>query len=161
MEQLVLAPASVYKKCLITQSVTKQEHPKYQPSQNPTYQIDSLKKEINKKLFSKADPLVDKILSSPRIRLSNSQTLILDVVETGIFLLDFPQQLRPENADIPDIYFTLLDPSGITPTLILNQNAKAKERGSYVPFKILTSEAAKAVHTRWRCLWVCAQLSES
>ena len=136
MEQFVLVPASVYNKSLITQSVTKQELPKYQPSQNPTYQVESLKKEVNKKLFSKADSLVDKILSCPRIKLSNSHTLILDRVETGVFLLDFAQQLRRKNADIPGIYFTLLDAAGICPTLILNQNAKAKERGSWVPFKI-------------------------
>ena len=136
MEQFVLVPASVYNKSLITQSVTKQELPKYQPSQNPTYQIDSLKKEINKKIFSKADSLVDKILSCPRIKLSNSQTLIFDGVETEFFLSDFAQQLRRKNADLPHIYFTLLDAAGISPTLILNQNAKAKETGSWVPFKI-------------------------
>ena len=136
MEQFVLVPASVYNKSLITQSVTKQELPKYQPLQNPTYQVDSLKKEINKKLFSKADSLVDKILSCPRVKLSNSQTLILDGVETEIFLSDFAQQLRRKNADIPDIYFILLDAAGKSPTLILNQNAKAKEKGSWVPLKI-------------------------
>ena len=86
MDQFVLVPVSVYNKSLITQSVTKQELPKFQPSQNPTYQVDSLEREINKKLFSKADSLVDKILCSPRIKLSNSQTLFLDGVETGIFL---------------------------------------------------------------------------
>ena len=130
MHQFILVPASVYNKSLITQTVTKQELPKYQHSQNPTYQIDSLKKEINKNLFSKADSLVDKILSCPRIKLSNSQTLILDGVETGIFLSDFAQQLRRKNADVPHIYFTLFDAADIFPTLILNQNAKAKERGS-------------------------------
>ena len=135
MEQFVLVPASVYNKSLFTQSVTKQKLTKYQPSQNPTYHIDSLKTEINKKLFSKADSLVDKILSCPRIKLSNSQTLILDGVETGFFVSNFAQQLRRKDADVPDIYFTLLDASGISPTLILNQNAKAKERGSWVPFK--------------------------
>ena len=129
MEQFFLVPASLYNKSLIAQSVTKQELPKYQPSQNPTYHIDSLKREINKKLFSKADSLVDKVLSRPRIKFSNSQTLILDGVETGIFLLDFAQQLRRKNADIPDIYFTLLDAAGTSPTLILNQNAEDKERG--------------------------------
>ena len=72
MDQFVLAPASVYNKSLITQSLTKQEPTKFQPSQNPTYQIDSLKKEINKNLFSKADSLVDKILSCPLIKLSTS-----------------------------------------------------------------------------------------
>ena len=132
MDQFVLVPASVYNESLTTQSVTKQEFPKYQPSQSPTYQIDSLKKELNKNLFSKADSLVDKILSSPRIKLSNSQTLVLNGIETGIFLSDFAQQLRRKNADVPDIYFTLLDAAGIPPTLILNQNAKAKERGSWV-----------------------------
>ena len=136
MDQFVLVPASVYNKSLITHSVTKQALPKYQPSQNHTYQIDSLKKEINRKLFSKADSLVDNILSSPRIKLSNSQTLLLDGVETGIFLSDFAQQLRRKDADVPDIYFTLLDAADISPTLNLNQNAKAKDRGSWVSFKI-------------------------
>ena len=88
MDQFVLVPISVYNKSLITQSVTKQEFPKYQPSQNPTYQNESLKKEINMKLFSKADSLVDNILSCPRIKLSKSQTLILDGIEFGIFLSD-------------------------------------------------------------------------
>ena len=136
MDQFVLVPASVYNKSLINQSVTKQELPKCQPSQNPTYQIDSHKKEIKKKLFSKADSLVDNILSSPRIKLSNSQTLVLDGVKIGIFLSDFAQQLRRKNADVPDIYFVLFDAAGISPTPILSQNAKARERGSWVPFKI-------------------------
>ena len=136
MEQFVLIPASVYNKSLITQSVTKQELPKYQPSQNPANQVDSLKKEINKKFYSKADSLVDKILSCPRIKHSISQTLNLDGVETGIFLLDFAHQLRRKNADVPFIYFTSLDAPGISSTMILNQNAKAKERRSWVPFEI-------------------------
>ena len=107
MEQFVLVPVSVYNKSLITQTVAKQELPKYQPSQNPKYQVDSLKKEINKKLFSKADSSVDKVLSCPRIKLSNSHTLFLDGVETGISLLDFAQQLRRKNADIADIFLYL------------------------------------------------------
>ena len=127
----------MYNKSLITQSVTKQELPKYQSSQNPTYQTDSLKKEINKNFFSKADSLVDIILfvisTYQDLKFTN---LILDGVETGIFLSDFAQQLRRKNAYVPDIYFTLLDAAGISPTLILNQNAKANKRGSWVPFKI-------------------------
>ena len=156
MGQFVLVPTSVYNKSLITQSVTKQEIPKYQPSQNPTCQVDSLKKEINKKLFSKADSLVDKIMSYPRIKLSNSQSSLLHGVEAGSFLLDFAQQLRRKNAEVPGIYFTLLDAAGISPTLILKQNAKAEERGSWVTFETRTSAAAKAVHTGRCCLWLCA-----
>ena len=61
MEQFVLVPASVYNKSVTTQSVTKQELPKYKTEQPPTYQIDSLQRNINKKLFGKADTLIDKI----------------------------------------------------------------------------------------------------
>ena len=135
MEQFVLDPVSVYKETLITQSSTKQETPRYQPLQNPTYEIDSLKKEMNKQIFAKADILVEKLLSCPRIKLSNSQTLNFDGVETGFFFSAIAQQLRCKNADVPDNYCILLDAAGTSATLNLNQNAKAKARGSWVPFK--------------------------
>ena len=47
-----------------------------------------------------------------------------------MLILDFTQQLRRKNADVPDIYFTLLNAAGISPSLVLNQNAKAKDRGT-------------------------------
>ena len=103
--------------------VTKQELPKYQADQNPAYKIDSSKK-INKNMFAKVDFLVDKILSCPRLKLSNSQPLIWDNVKTWLFLSNFAEQLRRKTADVPEIYFTLLDAAGITPTLVLNQSAK-------------------------------------
>ena len=116
IEQFVLVPVSVCNiKSLNTPSVTKQKLPKYQFNQNPTYQIDSLRKEINKKLFAKAHFLINKILSFQRTKLSNSQTLILDGEETGVFFSVFAQQLRRRNADVPEIYFILLDAAGITP----------------------------------------------
>ena len=138
MEQFVLVPASVYNKSLITQSVKKQELPKYQPSQNPTYQVDSFKKEINKKIFFQSRLFFSRqsFFSCPRIKLSNSQTLFLGGVVKGFSLFHFAQQLRRRNADIPKNYFTLLDAAGIPPTLILNLNATAKERGSWVPLTI-------------------------
>ena len=157
MELVVLVPSSLYNKSLNTQSVTKQELPKYQPLQNPTYQTDSLKKEINQK-NAKADSSVHKFVSCPRNKLSSSQTLIWDGTETGIFLSDFAQQLRRKNADVPDFYFTLLGAAGISPNL--NQNVKAKGTESCVFFKIGTSETAKALHTGWCCLWVSAQLKK-
>ena len=136
MEQSVLVPASVYNKRVTAQSLAKQDFPKYKTEQPPTYQIDSLKRDINKKLFGKADPLIDKTLSCSRIRLSNSQTIILDGVDTGVLISDFTLHLRRKNSDVPDFYFTLLDAAGLSPSLDFNQNAKAKDRGSWVPFKI-------------------------
>ena len=70
-------------------------------------------------------------MSCPDIKLSNSKTLILVAVETRFFQLDFAQQVCRKNAHAPDIYFTLIDAAGISSTLTLNQNAKAKERGRW------------------------------
>ena len=123
----------MYNKSVTAQPVTKHELSKYKPEQPPTYQFDSLN--LNRKLFGKADTLIDKILSCSRIKLSNSQTIILDDVDTGVLISDFNQHLRRKNADVPDIYFTLLDAAGISPSLLTNQNAKAKDRGSWVLFK--------------------------
>ena len=106
MEQFILVPASVYNKSVTTQSVTKQELPKNKAEQPPTYQFDSLKRDINKKLFGKADTLLDKFLSCFRITLSSSQTIILDGVDTAVLISDFTLHLRLKNADVPDIYFT-------------------------------------------------------
>ena len=131
MKQFVLVPVSVYNKTVTTQSVTKQEFPKYKAEQPPTYQSDSLKRDINKKHFGKADSLIDKIFSCSGIKLLNSQTKILDGVDTGVLTLDFTLHLRRKNAEVPDIYFTLLDAAGVSPSLVSNQNAKAKDRGSW------------------------------
>ena len=94
MVQFVLVPASVYNKSLTTQSVTKQELPKYKTEQPPTYQIISLKRDLNKKRFGKADSLIDKVLSCSRIKLSNSQTIVLDGVDAGVLISDFTLHLR-------------------------------------------------------------------
>ena len=108
--------------------------PKYQPQQTATSQVDSLKKDINKKLFAKADSLVDTLLASPRIKLSLSNTIVLDGTDTGVLLQDFAQHLRRKNADVSDIYFTLLDAADISSCIVLNQNVK--ERGNWIPLKI-------------------------
>ena len=128
MEQFVLVPASGYNKS--AKSVTKQELPKYKAEQPPTYQIDSLN--LNKKLFGKADLLIDKTLSRSRIKLSNPQSIILDGVDTGVLISDFTQHLRRKNADAPDIYFTLIDAAGRSPLQFLTRMPKLKidEAGS-------------------------------
>ena len=116
----------MYNKSVTAQSVTKQELPKFKTEQPPTYQIESLKRDITKKVFDNADNLIDETLSCSRIKLSNSQTTILDVGDTGVLISDFTLHWRRKNADVPDIYFTLLNAAGISPSLVFNQNAKAK-----------------------------------
>ena len=62
MEQFVFVPASLYNNNLTTQSFAKQELTKYKTEPPPTYQIDSLKRDINNKLIGKTDTLTDTIL---------------------------------------------------------------------------------------------------
>ena len=88
---------------------------------------------------------------------------MLNGLETGVLLSDFAQQFRRKNKDVPDIYFfyfTLIDAADISPTLVLNQNAEAKERGSWVFFQKWSSEISKVLQAEWCFFLVCAQLSE-
>ena len=155
MQQFILLPVSLYKESLVAQSFTKQEFPANQTLQHPTYQIDSREREKNKKLSAKAGSSVDKILPRPRFKLSGSLTSILDGVKTGFFLLQFAQQLRRKNANIPDVYFTLFDAARICPTLILNQNAKADV------FQNKNARSCKKCRRTGGNLWVCAQFVEN
>ena len=136
MKQFVLVPLSDYHSSNNPTIVRKQELPKYKPDQTPTYHKDTLKKEINQQLSTSASPLVNKILESRLIKLSNSNTLILDGTDTGGLLKDFAQPLKRKNVPVPDIYFTLLDAASITPDIVVNSHAKGTERGAWIPFKI-------------------------
>ena len=68
-------------------------------------------------------------------------------MEIEFSMSDFAQQLRYENADVPDLYFyfTLFDAAGISPNLVLNeipkQSQKREENG--VLFKTGMSDTAK------------------
>ena len=134
MDQFVLVLASEYSKSL---SPSQLQIIKFQSSKLykiPRTKLIHISKDINKLLFAEPDSLVDKILSCPRVRLPNSQTLKLDGLKLGIFLSDFAQQLRRKNANLSDIYSTLHDAADISTTLFLTQNAETRE--SWVPFKI-------------------------
>ena len=112
MEQFVLVPVAVHNnKYIITQSDKMQEVPKNHTEQNSMYKSDSLEKEVNRKLFNKADFLVDIFLFCPRIKIPSSHTLITDGVETEVLLSVFAQHLHRKNTYSPDVHYILLDPA--------------------------------------------------
>ena len=130
MEQFVLVQPSVYNSSNSPTIVTKQELPDYKLEQHPTYQKDGIKKQINPHFTTSATTLLNKLLESPRIKLSNANILILDSIETGVLLKDFAQRLKRKYVPIPDNYFTLLDAANITSDLVVNSHAKGKEGGA-------------------------------
>ena len=108
-EHFVLVPISVYNSNIIKPTVvTKKELPIYQSEKKFTYQIESVKNDMNKNFFAKADSLVDKVLSSPHIKLSSYNFLILDGRDTGVSLTDFAQTLKRKNAEVPDVFLLYL-----------------------------------------------------
>ena len=129
MEQFFLVPLSVYKNSNSPTIVTKQELPKHKPEQTPTYHKDTLKREIIQQLSTSASPLVNKILETPRIKLSNSNTLIPDGIETGVLLKVFAQRLKRKNLPIHDITLLYLTQPASLPTLLSTVMPRVKKEG--------------------------------
>ena len=130
MEQSVLLLLSVYNSRNNPTVVTRKKPPEYKPEQIPTFRKDTLKNEINQQLSTSAFTLFNKDLDPPCIKLSNSNTLIRNGIETDVLLEDFAQRLKTESVPITDIYFTFLDAASITPDLLLNRHAKGKGIGA-------------------------------
>ena len=99
--------------------------------------LDSLHKDIttNTKLF-KNESVVDQILKCTRIKLSLSDSILLDGRDTNVEFTDLIHALKRKKNEFPDIYYTILDAIGISPNKIVNKDAKSKDRGSWNPFKI-------------------------
>ena len=128
MEQFVLVPLSVYSSSNSPNIATKQELPKYKPVQTPTYHRDTIKKEVNQQLSKSASPVVNKSLESPRIKLSNSNTLILDGIVNGVLLKDFAQRLKSKT--YPYLIFTslyLTQPASLPTVLSIVMPSVTKE----------------------------------
>ena len=75
-------------------------------------------------------------MNSPRIRLSQSENIILGNRDTKESIVDFECALKRKNTDFPDIFFTIMEPTQISPKLVINKNAKAKDRGTWILFEI-------------------------
>ena len=114
---------------MTNQEGTKQERPKSQAEQIATYHTDSPKQEIKQRAVYQTN-----VFNPQNCVLSSYQfpnfADFKNVFETGNLLSDFAQQLPCKNVDVPDIYLILLEIAGEPPTLVLNQNATTKQRGS-------------------------------
>ena len=99
--------------------------------------FDSIYSAVNAKLkTSNNKHLIDLILNSPTIRLNQLENILLDNRNTKASIVEFVCALKRKNTDFPDIYFTILEATQIPPKLGINKNAKAKDRGTWIPFKI-------------------------
>ena len=91
--------------------ITPFEKPKLEPKQEKEESVpkdfDSIYSAVNARLrTSNNKNLLDLILNSPRIKLSQSDNIILDNRDT---IVDFVCALKRKNTDFPDIYLTILE----------------------------------------------------
>ena len=75
---------------------------------------------------SNNEHIIDLILNSPRIKLSQSDNIILDNRGTKESIVDFVCALKRKNKDFSDNYFTFLEATQVPPKLVINRNAKTK-----------------------------------
>ena len=156
MERFVVLPSMYNIMKLKTQKFIGQEFQKARLKQNPTTKLYHLGRQKNCLLQQTLQ--LTKICQFLILRFQ-SHKQVYNGVETGVLLSDLAEQLGQQN-DFLVIYFTSIDATGISPVLVLNRNAKSKERKKWVFFKIWTSKAAESVHTESCCLWLFAQPSE-
>ena len=81
------------------------------------------------------------------IRLSTSESKVLDGAEFEGLLSDIAEQLPHKNADVQDVYCFEIDAAVVSPTLIPSQKTKTKNKPNCVAFIIWALEAAKISHT--------------
>ena len=136
MDQFVLIPYSIYQSQSKLPKKPKLEQ-KQEKEEIVPKSFDSIYSAVNAKLkTSNNKHLTDLILNSPGIRLSQSENNILNNRDTKESIVDFVCALKRKNTDFPDFYFTILEATQIPPKLVANKNAKAKDRGTWITFKI-------------------------
>ena len=80
--------------------------------------------------------IIDLIFNSLRNKFSQSDNIIIDNRDTKESIVDFVCALKRKKTNFPGIYFTILEATQLPPKLVINKNAKAKERGTWIPLKI-------------------------
>mgnify|MGYP000102245044 FL=1 len=140
MERFVLIPYSLYQQKFVSFDETKLGLLDKKSVVERKTEVDSSKvldrvyKNVSNKAITKGH--VNQILSSPRIKLSQSDTIILDGRETFVPVIDFLSSTRKREGVLPDIYITILDAVQYNPSSVINKDAKSKDRGNWIPFKI-------------------------
>ena len=89
-----------------------------------------MKIDINENLFAQADSLVDKVLSSARIKRLPSNFLIPDGRDTGVSLTDFAETLKRKNAEVPDNFLLYLMLLILHPAWFSRKMPKKKREGA-------------------------------
>lgn len=141
MERFVLIPYTLYQQKVLSLDesklglLDKKIVADTEPTVDLSKDLDRIFKQVqHNKTITKGH--VSYVLSSPQIKLSRSDTIILDGRDTFVSIVDLLNSTRKLNTVLPDIYITILEAVKYKPSLVVNTNAKSKDRGNWIPFKI-------------------------
>ena len=106
------------------------------PNSVPIHLNPNYKEISNKSRSLKYESIVDDILNSLRVKLYLTDKILLDGRGAEVAFADFIFALKRKKVDFLDIYYTMLDATGMNPQKVMNKDAKSQDRGSWIPFKI-------------------------
>ena len=110
MEQFVLTPYSAYQSQVHFQENKNRKQTQKQEKEEivPKF-FDSVHNAVNARLkTSNKKHIIELILNSTRIKLSQSDNILLDNPDTKESIVDFVCELKRKNTDFPDIYLNTL-----------------------------------------------------
>ena len=127
MEQFVSIPYSVYQSQSTLPRKQKLERSQGKEEIVPK-NFGSVYSAVNARLkTSNNEHIIDLILNSPRIKLSQSDNYIFGNRDTKESIVDFVCALkRKKNKVFSDNYFTFLEATQVSLKLVINRNAKTK-----------------------------------
>ena len=107
MVQFVLIPQQLYDQKI---RLSPQRLDKYNENQDSDPKnLETVYRKVNAKTKSSSnESLINEILNSPRIKLSLSDSILLDGTDTNVAFVDFVYALKRENVDCPDIFTQFL-----------------------------------------------------
>ena len=86
-----------------------------------------LRKVNGKTKSSSNESIIKESFSSPRIKLSLSDSMLLDGRDTNVAFVDFVYARKRKNVECPDIYSTVLEAFDINPNKDIYKDAKSKD----------------------------------
>ena len=117
--KIVLVPAFVHNKSLVVRQLQSMSFQSIQLNNFPQTTLILLKRKEKTKSFVQNKTLLSANFCPVIVSISQFGRF-LDGVEAGVLPSVFAQQLHRKNANLPYIYFTLLNATGISPTRVRN-----------------------------------------
>ena len=140
MEKFVLIPERLWNnyqaeddgtlKPVVKRKIT----PNHNQIEEKTQKSQVLMQQLATQKVPAAKSIVESLSKCNRIKFSELNTIILDNVDTLVFIIPFVKKLLRQRGTISDVELAILEAAGIDRNIVENRDAKRHEVGSWIPF---------------------------